>query len=116
LGQHIRRMRELYAIRVEILRKSVRAEMDGLMHLAPIRSGLQAIGWLSKGVDDVQAYELALSRGVESIALSNLVLDRPMKPALILGFAATEERAIRRGVEELATVLRELGLKRPRKR
>src|SRR5450432_2113582 len=61
LGQHIRRTRELYAIRVEILRKSVRAEMDGLMHLAPIRSGLQAIGWLSKGVDDVQAYELALS-------------------------------------------------------
>ncbi len=116
LGQHIRRMRELYATRLEILRKSVRAEMDGLMHLAPMRSGLQAIGWLSKGVDDIQAYELALSRGVESVALSNLTIDRPMKPALILGFAATEERAIRRGVEELAAVLRELTQKRSKKR
>jgi GntR family transcriptional regulator/MocR family aminotransferase len=109
-------MRELYASRLDILRKSVRAEMEGLMHLAPIRSGLQAIGWLSNGVNDLEAYELALSRGVESVALSNLVIDRPMKPALVLGFAATEERAIRKGVEELASVLRELSKKRPKRR
>lgn len=39
-----------------------------------------------------------------------------MRPALILGFAATEERAIRKGVEELASVLWELAQKRPKKR
>jgi GntR family transcriptional regulator/MocR family aminotransferase len=116
MGQHIRRMRELYARRLDVLTKSVRLEMDGLMELAPMRAGLQTIGWLKGGVDDIQAYEKALTRGVETVALSNLTIDRVMKPALILGFAATEERTIRRGVEELALVLRELNRSRPKRR
>jgi GntR family transcriptional regulator/MocR family aminotransferase len=78
------------------------------MELLPTNAGLHAIGWLAKEFDDVAAVEAAEAKGIDSVALSTLTLNREMSPAIILGVANADNRAIRRGVEELARVLQQL--------
>lgn len=113
MGHHIRRMREIYMERLDVLARSVQLELDGLMELAPTRAGLQTVGWLAEGMDDETAYTSALARGIESIPLSRLTSGDATRPGLILGFAAADSRVIRRGVEVMGEVLRDV--RRPRR-
>ena len=108
MGQHLRRMREIYASRLEVLAERARRELKGLMDLASIPAGLHTIGWLAKDLDDAAASRLAAARGIDSVALSTLGINRRMPPALILGVASGDVRAIRRGVTGVAGVLRDL--------
>jgi GntR family transcriptional regulator / MocR family aminotransferase len=108
LGQHIRRMREIYASRLEVLVEGAKRDLAGLLELSPAGAGMHTIGWLADGIDDNDAYELALSRGIEVIPLSKFSEKPFEKQGLVLGFASSDVRALRRGVTGLAGVLREL--------
>lgn len=108
MDQHMRRMRELYAARFDALVHSSRRDLDGLMDLSPVPAGLQIVGWLAKGIAEDEACRRAADRGIDSVGLSKLTIDRPMPPALVLGVASADVRAIRRGVKRLGQVLREL--------
>jgi GntR family transcriptional regulator / MocR family aminotransferase len=111
MGHHMRRMREIYSRRLDVLTKGVRLEMDGLLELSPVRAGLHTIGWLAEGISDREASAAAADQGIETIPLSRITRNRSMRSALVLGFAAADERAIRRGIEGLAVVLRDLNRK-----
>jgi GntR family transcriptional regulator/MocR family aminotransferase len=108
LGQHMRRMRDLYASRLDSLVRSARAGLSGLLEMSPLRGGLQIVGWLPAGVNDIQAWQAAGTHGVDSCPLSLLTIERTMPPGLVLGVASAGDRAIRRGVERLGCALREL--------
>jgi DNA-binding transcriptional MocR family regulator len=69
----------------------------------PIGAGLQVVGWLAKGIEENEACRRAAERGVDSVALSKLTIHRSMSPALVLGVACADIRAIRSGVERLGT-------------
>ena len=107
-GHHLRRMRELYAAKLEVLMTSARAELDGLLRLVPTRAGLQTIGWLERSIDANAAERAAAERAIEVTSLSRFAIRRAVRPGLMLGFGLADERAIRRGVGELASVLRHL--------
>jgi GntR family transcriptional regulator / MocR family aminotransferase len=108
LGQHMRRMRDLYASRLDCIIRSVRTRLSGLLDMSPLRGGLQIVGWLPSGVNDVQASQLAGEYGVDSCALSRLSIERTLPGGLVLGVASAGDRAIRRGVERLGEALRQL--------
>jgi GntR family transcriptional regulator/MocR family aminotransferase len=74
----------------------------------PIGAGLQVVGWLAKGIEENEACRRAAERGVDSVALSKLTIHRSMSPALVLGVACADIRAIRSGVERLGHALRGL--------
>jgi GntR family transcriptional regulator/MocR family aminotransferase len=78
------------------------------LELSPLRAGLQIVGWLPQGMDDVRACEAAAREGVDSVPLSALSLERTVPPGLVLGVASAGDRAIRRGVERLGSALRQL--------
>jgi len=107
-GRHLRRMREIYAERLDALTTVAQTELAGLLDLEPARAGLQTIGWLAPGPRDADVVRAAAARGIEVGAVSRFALQRRTKPALILGFGAVNVRAIRRGTVELARVLRDL--------
>ena len=107
-GRHIRRMREMYSSRLGVMVQDAREKLSGLMDLSPVHTGLQAIGWLADGIDDAEACRLAAVNGIDSVALSTLTLNRSMPPAMLLGVASADDRAIHNGIEGLATVLRSL--------
>jgi len=108
LGKHMRRMRDLYASRLDCLVRSVRTGLSGLLEMSPLQGGLQIVGWLPPGMSDVQAWRAAGEHGVESCPISMLVIERTLPGGLVLGVAAAGERVIRRGVERLGQALREL--------
>ena len=107
-GRHVRRMREVYADRLSVLVEAARADLAGLIEISDVEAGLQTVGWLTGDVDDRTAATAAAQRGIEVIPLSRYSRGRRMRQGLHLGFAAVDRREIRRGVRELAGVLKEL--------
>lgn len=80
-------------------------DMAGLLEVPAVDAGLQTVGWLAPGLDAEIAARAAAARGVEVTPLlrySRLGLPRE---GLQLGFAAVDEREIRRGVRELVAAL-----------
>jgi GntR family transcriptional regulator/MocR family aminotransferase len=106
-GRHVRRMRALYEERQVALVDAGRA-LEGLIDIRPAEAGLHLVGWLPPGVSDGPAAAALKGEGVEALAFSPHYIRSTERDALLLGYAAFDPRAIRRGVEKMATVLRRL--------
>jgi GntR family transcriptional regulator/MocR family aminotransferase len=106
-GRHLRRMREVYAERLSVLLEGARDKLAGLLEISEIEAGLQTVGWLCKGIDGETAARAAAVRDVEIFPLSRYSRGRVAREGLQLGFAAVDEREIRRGVQELAIAFEE---------
>jgi len=109
LEQHMRRMRELYTARFDTLVRCAQRNISDVMEISAGGAGLQVVGWLARDIDDDNAaWQRAAEHGVDSAPMSRLTVDRSMPPALVMGVACSDVRAIRRGVERLGQALREL--------
>jgi len=105
-ARHIRRMREVYAERLGVLLKAAHEKLVGLVEISNVEAGLQTVGWLKRGVSAERVSHAASERNVEVIPLRRYGHGRAPENGIVLGFAAVEPRELRRGVEELSTVLR----------
>jgi GntR family transcriptional regulator/MocR family aminotransferase len=105
MGRHMRRMRELYADRLQTLRRESEKHLKGLLEIPNIHAGLYTVGFLRNGMSSRQAETAATSHGIETMGLDRFVLSRTDPKGLILGFAAFDHRAIKRGVATLAMAL-----------
>ena len=63
------------------------------------------MGWLKKGITSERASKVAAKHNVEVIPLGRYAYGRARKDGLVLGFAAVDNRELRRGVEQLAQAL-----------
>ena len=108
MDQHMRRMRELYESRLDTLARAAQRDLDGVLQLKPGQGGLQVVGWLGDGIDEIDACDEAAAQGINSVPLSKLTVDRKLPPALVLGVASADEGAIRQAVARLGNVLRAL--------
>jgi len=105
-ARHIRRMREVYAERLNVLMKASREKLGGLVKIPDVEAGLQTVGWLQHGVSAERIAKATAEKDVEIIPLRRYGYGRAPEHGIVLGFAAVEPRELRRGVEELAAVLR----------
>jgi GntR family transcriptional regulator/MocR family aminotransferase len=103
--RHVRRVRALCAERQQVLLEAARAEIDDAMQLAPDAAGLHVVGWLAPGAKDAEVAEAAVRAGVDATPLSAYSSAPPHRGALLLGYAAFDEKEIRAGVRKLARVL-----------
>jgi len=108
MEQHMRRMRDLYTARHDALVRLAQQELADVLRLAPVTAGLQTVGWLADGIPELEASRLAAQQGIVAVPLSQLTVERSMPPGLVLGAAGTDFPAIRRGVERLGVILRQL--------
>jgi GntR family transcriptional regulator/MocR family aminotransferase len=104
-GRHLRRMRELYGGRLEALRSAAARYLEGAVTLPDIHAGLHIPAYLTERADARVVADKAARRGLEITAIHRFLLRRKDVNALLLGFAAFEERAIRDGIRQLAAVL-----------
>jgi GntR family transcriptional regulator/MocR family aminotransferase len=104
-GRHVRRMRQVYAERLGVLQEAARLELAGAMDVSPIDAGLQTVGFLREGTDVDAVVAAAAARQVELTPLGCYARRAAVPAGVVLGFAAPDEREIRRGVRELAAVL-----------
>ena len=107
LARHLRRMRNLYAERLEALIEGGKRHLSGVLELSNVRAGLYTIGLLRNGMNSRQAEKLAASQGIEVLAVDRYTLRRPDPKGLLLGFAGYDESAIEEGLMRLAKALRQ---------
>jgi GntR family transcriptional regulator/MocR family aminotransferase len=105
LGRHLRRMRELYATRLDALLEGGRRYLRGLLEISPVQAGLYTAAFLRNGMGSHQAETAALGRGIESMGLHRFTLGPQKTNGLLMGFAAFDEAKIRNGLITLASAL-----------
>ena len=104
-SRHLRRMRDLYASRLEALREAVAKHLAGALELSPIEAGLHIAAHLRIDIPAREIEARASQRGIEMFTLDRFALKRDDLNGLLLGFAAFDERAIERGVDQLAGII-----------
>ncbi len=104
-GRHLRRMRQIYAERLNVLMNCAKQNLSGLLEISGIEAGLQTVGWLKRGLDGESAAAAAAKRDVEVTPLSVYSQGKAASTGLQLGFAATDAKEIHRGVQDLAIAL-----------
>jgi GntR family transcriptional regulator/MocR family aminotransferase len=102
---HVRRMRLVYAERQEALVGAIRGELDGLMNVTPARAGMNAIGWLPRGSDDVMTARKMMNQGIMSGPMSYYFTEQQPRAGLFLGFSCSPVEKIPPAVQQMARVL-----------
>jgi len=104
-ARHLRRMRLVYAERLQALREAAERCCRDTLRLRPVRTGLHALADLD-GVHAVRVVREAAARGVETAAAAAYCAARaPAVNALVLGFGAVRPEAARRAMERLASAI-----------
>ena len=98
-------MRELYADRLQTLRSECDKQLKGLIEIPNVKAGLYAVGFLRNGMSSRQAESAAMSHGIETMALDRFTLSEADPRGILMGFAAFDDQAIKRGVASLAIAL-----------
>jgi GntR family transcriptional regulator/MocR family aminotransferase len=106
LASHIRRMRALYMERRDFMREAIRRECEGLLEVQDTEAGMHFVAWLPDGVDDATVSREAAKHGLNVTPVSAFALKPIGRSGLLLGFAGFPKPVIRKGIEELANVIR----------
>jgi GntR family transcriptional regulator/MocR family aminotransferase len=104
-GRHIRRMRELYASRLSVLRESVQRRLGELLTISETEAGVNTVGWLGRGLDAEAIARAAAERNVEVSPINRFALKKRRPEGLLLGFGAVDGRELLRGVKDLADAI-----------
>ncbi len=108
--RHVRRMREVYRRRRDVLASAVGEQVPGL-RLVGLEAGCHAVLELPDGTTEDDVVEALLRRGVRVHGLSRYRVDAPrageadVPAALLLGFGNVTDERIRRGIEAIGEVL-----------
>ena len=105
MGRHMRRMRELYAVRFQTLRSECDRQLNGVLDIPGVKAGLYAVGFLRTRMSSREAESAAMAAGVETMGLDRFTLIGADPKGILMGFAAFDESAIKKGVSELAVAL-----------
>ena len=105
-GHHVRRMRQLYSERMDILKAAADKQLGGVVDVIQAGAGMRTLGWLKTWTSDKEASDAVRGTGVETVALSSFTKTYKQPPALILGFAGCNRAELHRGVAQLAKALR----------
>jgi GntR family transcriptional regulator/MocR family aminotransferase len=101
-GRHIRRMREVYCQRFEVLHKEVQNRLGDRLRVPDIEAGVQVVGWLGDGLDAEAVAKTAIEFKVEVIPIGRFAIKNRVPQGLLLGFGAVGTQELLRGVDGLA--------------
>ncbi len=107
-ARHLRRMRTLYAARLEALLRAVREHAADLLEIADREGGLNRVAWLPPGLDDTDAVRALNPEGFACLPLSEFRIRSGGRGGLVLGFAGMSEESIGSSIQRLAEILRPL--------
>jgi GntR family transcriptional regulator/MocR family aminotransferase len=107
LAQHIRRMRNIYAERHDLIVAMLNRDFPDLLTPLPSTGGLHLSALLHGRAagDDVAIANDAHARGVLLLPLSRHYFDTPPRPGLLLGYGAIDTGRIADGLAALRTCL-----------
>jgi GntR family transcriptional regulator/MocR family aminotransferase len=109
--RHLRRMREIYCARRDVLVAAIDAEFGATGRLEGLAAGCHALLRLPDGVSEQGVTRAARSmsvgvRGLGEYQVGSGTKPHLWSPALVLGFGNVTETQIRRGIRRLAEAVR----------
>jgi GntR family transcriptional regulator/MocR family aminotransferase len=106
--RHLRRMREIYRSRRDVLAEEVELAF-GPGHLHGLEAGCHALLQLPHGMSEPDVVARAAAQGVQVNALGHYRFAHSpsdtLPPALVLGFGNVSEEQVRSGIRSLATAV-----------
>jgi GntR family transcriptional regulator / MocR family aminotransferase len=105
--RHVRRMRTVYRERQGFLMHEIDRHLKGVLEVPKTDSGMHAVGWLPKEMDDQLVSHHAQELGLRVAPVSNYSVNRLTRSGLLLGYTAFNERQIKDSVKKLERVLAE---------
>ena len=112
-GRHIRRMREIYAGRLEALHEAATRYLGDSLTIPIIRAGLATAAFYNAPIASLELERRAADSGVDAIALDRFTRRKRDIRGILLGFAAFDSTEITRGMQKLAKVLERCNRKHP---
>ncbi|MBZ9842215.1 PLP-dependent aminotransferase family protein [Mesorhizobium sp. CA5] len=107
MSRHLKRMRRIYAQRRQLFREIVTERLRDEITLSPAEAGIQVVGYLREGIDDIKVSQAAAKRAINVSPLSKYFQNTAPTQGLVLGYAACDAAQTRDGVERLAQAIRE---------
>ncbi|RWG85941.1 MAG: PLP-dependent aminotransferase family protein, partial [Mesorhizobium sp.] len=107
MSRHLKRMRRIYAQRRQLFREIVTERLRDEITLSPAEAGIQVVGYLKEGIDDIKVSQAAARRAINVSPLSKYFQNTAATQGLVLGYAACDAAQTRDGVERLAAAIRE---------
>ncbi|MEP7363272.1 MAG: PLP-dependent aminotransferase family protein [Acidobacteriota bacterium] len=104
--RHLRRLREVYARRLDALEQSCAKHLNGVVTLPKVQAGLHTPAYFTGRWTSETAEKACLKVGLECYGLNRFAVERKAPEGVLLGFAAFSERRLAAAVQKLATVLR----------
>ncbi|CDX16548.1 putative rhizopine catabolism regulatory protein mocR [Mesorhizobium sp. ORS 3324] len=107
MSRHLKRMRRIYAQRRQLFREIVGERLRDEITLSPAEAGIQVVGYLKEGIDDIKVSQAAARRAINVSPLSKYFQNTAATQGLVLGYAACDAAQTQEGVERLAAAIRE---------
>ncbi len=107
LNAHVRRMRQLYAERQQILLNGAKMRFGDFLDIEPDDAGMHLVGYLDNDIDDVELSRRAQVVGVELPALSGYYRGTARQRGFLFGYAGIAENEINSGLARLDRMFRE---------
>jgi GntR family transcriptional regulator/MocR family aminotransferase len=104
--RHLRRLRELYARRLEALEQACARHMRGIVELPKVQAGLHTPAYFTGRWTSETGEKACLDAGLECYGLHRFAFEHKPSEGILLGFAAFTERRLAAAVQKLAGVLR----------
>ncbi|MCQ4630239.1 PLP-dependent aminotransferase family protein [Shinella sp. CPCC 100929] len=107
-SSHIRRMRRVYAERLQALLDGAEKHLGGMLEVAPTETGFHTVGRLAPDFDELAVARRAAERNVLVSPISRFAITPVSQRGLILGFSSAPPRMIASAAETLALTLKEM--------
>ena len=105
-ARHIRRTRALYLQRQRAFTTLAARELEGLVRVDGAVAGLWLVGWLPRGVVDLDVVDEARTRGVVVVPMSGYHGGSQDGSGLLFGYAPYSPAQMRVAMRELAAAIR----------
>lgn len=99
---HVRKSRRVYQRRRDLVLTSLTRRL-GPLRVGGDHCGFHFVLWLPEGTDDRALAQQLTAEGLPIRALAQYTLDHRCAPALLLSFAATDDRALAEAADRLGT-------------
>ncbi|MFN8588794.1 MAG: PLP-dependent aminotransferase family protein [Candidatus Eisenbacteria bacterium] len=107
-ARHIRRMRTLYAQRLDALRAALEQHARGELELHEAEGGMSRVVWLPPGTDAHEAAVAMARENLQCVPTSAYECGEPVRAGLVLGFTGIDEQEIHTGVRRMMEAIRPL--------
>jgi GntR family transcriptional regulator / MocR family aminotransferase len=105
LARHVRKMRQIYSRRRQLLYSLLRRDFSDWLEPIPSLYGMHVAAWARDGVDLDAAVQALAGRSVKIHTLGRYHLRQSPRSGLVFGYGSVDLPEIERGLAELQGVL-----------